>query len=319
MQQKYFQISPLMIFPQTLGKFSVYLKQGNDYVLYASRDETFTEKHKQMLHANGVKHVYAKAEHRADFQQYVEDNLGTILNDDSIPAKERSKVLYRASSSLMEETFSKKLPEALGKEHFQRVGGFVRKSARFLANEKSLKTMAQFISHDYKTFTHCVNVFIYAMTIMSTYDLDEKEAFNCGMGAILHDLGKARISKNILNKPGKLTDEERAEVNNHSLYGVALSTHADLDRTAFNCILFHHEKLDGTGYPAKLEGTDIPLPVRVVTVADIYDAITSHRPYAAGVSPFQALRIMRDDMGAGLDKDVMKRFIVVLSGAELIS
>lgn len=316
---RFFSISPLMIFPQTSGTFGVFLKQGDEYVLYANRGEAFTDRHRQTLHDNGIKEVYVKGKHKREYDEYVERNLGFILADENIPPRERSRVLYTTSAEIMEETFTRKLPENLGKKHMERVAAFVRKSARYLSDVESLKTMAEFISHDYKTYSHCVNVFIYTMAILSTYELDDDEVFHCGMGAMLHDIGKMRISLDILNKPGKLEPEERTVVNQHSMYGVALTTHAKLHRISLNCILFHHEKLDGSGYPAQLQGDAIPLHVRVVTVADVYDAITSDRPYAAGAKPYQALRIMRDEMAEGLDLDVLKRLIVLLSGAELLS
>ncbi|THB67646.1 MAG: HD-GYP domain-containing protein [Desulfovibrio sp.] len=309
-----------MIFPETMGRFSVYLKQGGSYVLYCGPDEPFSEEHRRNLHDNGVEEVFVLSEHKERYHAYVEENLGAILADEGIALKERAKVFYTASVSIVDEVFAKRLPQSLDVKHFNRVAALVRSSARFLSMEQSLKTVASFVSHDYKTYSHCVQVFVYTMAVLSTYEHFTKESiFQCGLGAILHDLGKARIPKSVLNKRGSLTQEERDLVNTHPVQGVAMCTGLpEMGHEAINCVLFHHERMDGSGYPSGLKDEALPLPVRVIGVADVYDAIISNRSYAKAVSPFHALKVMRDEMKGAFDKEVFKRFIGVLSGANIV-
>lgn len=318
-QSDYFELSPLMLFPGTCGKFNIYLKQEGEFVLYASAGESFSLKHRRTLHESGVKEVYIHTYDRERYNFYVENNLGMMLQDESLPMNERAAILYSASTDLVKGIFDNFLPENFQQEQFDRVVHMIRDSIKFLTLENALKTLASFISHDYHTYSHCVQAFVYTVSILATYgDYDENILVDCGMGAILHDVGKCNIPKSILKKTGKLNSEERRQVNTHPLLGVSMLTHINLPCETLNSILFHHERMDGRGYPGGLRGKNIPIYVRALTISDIYDALTSDRPYAKGIRPFEALRIMRDEMGSGLDMDVFKRFISVLSGAEII-
>lgn len=314
----YFAISPLMIFPGSLGRFSVFLRQKDEYVLYTSADATFTERHKRTLYANDVDEVYIHLEQKEMYTRYIESNLGSILQNESIPLKERAGVLYRASNEILIDLFESRLPGGVDSKMFARMQHFTEQAVKFLSLENSLKAIANFIAHDYKTYSHCLNVFVYTTAILKTYDFDDELLTKCGMGAMLHDIGKTRIPKAILDKPGRLDPDERRIVNTHSALGLASCTQVPVPPEAMQIILFHHEKMNGSGYPTGLMGEEIPLYVKAVTVADIFDALSSDRPYAKGRSAFEVLDTMRNEMDQELDLDVFKRLILVLSTADMI-
>ena len=313
----FFPVSPLMIFPEAMGTFSVFLRQGREFVLYTTSGERFTEEHRQTLYASGVEDIYVQTVEKADFDRYVEENLGRMLDNEDIPLHERSRVLTKATETVLNETFGKKLPATLNPEHFRRIGCIVRQSLRFLSDPRALKALGPFIAHDYKTYTHSMHVFLFTMSILNTYDMDEESLYECGLGAMLHDLGKTRIPLTILNKKGKLTPQERAVIETHPLQGVALCASLDISQTTFNCILFHHERMDGKGYPSGILAEDIPVPVRAITLADVYDALTSKRPYAEARTAFDALTLMRKEMTGFFDMEIFKRFVEILAGADL--
>lgn len=314
----FFPVSPSMIFPEALGTFSVYLWQGGDFVLYTKSGQTFSNRHRERLLMSGVKEVYVQSSEKPSYDKYVEENLGSILLNENLPPEEKSKVFYDASSSVINEIFSQKLPSSIRSTQFERISSIVKDSIQFLSEGKSLSAIAPFISHDYKTYTHCLHVFIFTVTMLHTYGMGEQDLFECGLGALLHDIGKTRIPPRILNKRGSLTTDERTVIMEHPLYGVSLCAHIPLTQNSINCILFHHEKMDGSGYPAGLQGTDIPVAVRVIAVADIYDALTTARPYADAMPPYEALTLMRHEMRSHLDMDVFKRLVAVLGGAQII-
>lgn len=314
----YFPVSPVMLFPEALGEFSVYLWQAGDFVLYTKSGQKFTVKHRQSLYRNGVKEVYVQSSERPQYEKYIECNLGSILLDEDLPIKLRSKVFYEASTVVMQDVFDRKLPTSLRARHFNRIAEIVKNSIKFLASDESLSTVAPFISHDYKTYTHCMHVFIYSVAVFQTYDMTDTEIFECALGALLHDVGKAKIPHRILNKRGSLTTGERGVIKEHPVHGVSMCAHLPMTQNTINCILFHHEKLDGTGYPAGLKGDNIPMPVRIISMSDVYDALTTERPYAEAILPYEALTLMRHDMREALDMHVFKRFVAVLSGADMI-
>ncbi|GAB7021658.1 HD-GYP domain-containing protein [Salidesulfovibrio brasiliensis] len=314
----FFPVPPIMLFPNALGTFSVHLWQGGDFVLYTKSGQRFTEAHRRRLHDNGVKEIFVKSNEKPLYEKYLEENLGSILQDETLPASQRSRIFYEASEAVVRDIFVQKLPATIPQASFERIRSIVSNSIEFLADNGSLAALAPFISHDYKTYTHCMHVFIFTVAILNTFSLGEQELFECGLGAMLHDVGKTRIPRSILNKRGSLTAEERQRIMSHPMHGISMCTQLPLSQNTINCILFHHEKMDGSGYPAGLSGPDIPLPVRVITISDIYDALTTARPYADAMPPYEALTLMRHEMREHLDMDVFKRLVAVLGGAEII-
>lgn len=142
---------------------------------------------------------------------------------------------------------------------------------------------------------------------MNIKNLDQLER-----AARLHDIGKLFLGKDILNKPGALTHEEYVEVKTHPLKGAKLvETIKQFDNIKMG-ILYHHEKFNGTGYPNGLKGEEIPLFARIIAVADVYDAITSDRPYRKAFSKEKAYQIMLEGRNTLFDPDVLDVFISII-------
>jgi HD-GYP domain-containing protein (c-di-GMP phosphodiesterase class II) len=154
---------------------------------------------------------------------------------------------------------------------------------------------------------------------MLRMDYDKEKIIDAGVGAMLHDIGKSSIPKRILNKPGKLEPDEWELIKTHPVQGLGLCSMMSLSHTTLNCILMHHEKCDGSGYPCGLKQEALPLEIRILTCCDIYDAITSNRPYAKAESSFSALNTMRHHMKSALDMNVFSEFVLMLSDANITS
>jgi HD-GYP domain-containing protein (c-di-GMP phosphodiesterase class II) len=126
--------------------------------------------------------------------------------------------------------------------------------------------------------------------------------------ARVHDVGKIIVSPEILEKPGRLSVSEHAEVQRHSVFGARLV--ASLDDTGLTAIVrHHHERIDGSGYPDGLAGEAIPLGARIVAVADTFDALTSRRPYREAYSPTDAMVLLRDEAGCTLDPAIVAALV----------
>ena len=129
-------------------------------------------------------------------------------------------------------------------------------------------------------------------------------------GALLHDCGKMAIDPAIINKPGKLTPEERAKIERHPQYGYdMLYNRAEVHPEARACVLCHHENQDGSGYPKGLAGKDIPELARIVHVADVYDALVKKRSYKPGFSQSEAVEYLMGGCGTLFDLDVVASFL----------
>jgi putative nucleotidyltransferase with HDIG domain len=144
-------------------------------------------------------------------------------------------------------------------------------------------------SADSYTFGHCERVATYAVAVARALGLDEVEQTTVQVGAYLHDVGKVRIPHEILNKPGKLTREERELMERHTLYGLDLLEGVDFPWDIRPIIRSHHEKCDGSGYPDRLRDDAIPLAAQIIGIVDVYDALTSTRSYRAAMTVEEAL------------------------------
>jgi HD-GYP domain-containing protein (c-di-GMP phosphodiesterase class II) len=161
---------------------------------------------------------------------------------------------------------------------------------------------------DYYTRGHSERVNRYAMLMAERLDLDEKQKNTLHWASILHDIGKIGIPEGILNKPGRLTDEEYELIKIHPRKGGDIIKPIDQLADALPAILHHHERYDGGGYPDGLKGEKIPQLARIISVADTFDAITSTRSYRDARSPDKALGIMEEVSGSQLDADFVTIF-----------
>jgi putative nucleotidyltransferase with HDIG domain len=132
------------------------------------------------------------------------------------------------------------------------------------------------------------------------------------LGARLHDIGKISVPDHILNKPGPLNDEEWAIMKKHPSIGARMLRGISHMRPAIPYILYHHERWDGTGYPEGLQEREIPIEARLLAIVDVYDAISSRRPYHSALSHHQVVDILKSESGKRLDPDLLKIFIHIL-------
>ena len=163
-------------------------------------------------------------------------------------------------------------------------------------------------SKDAYTLGHCQRVADLACAIAANYGYDQTNMFWFRVGALLHDVGKIVVPSDILNKPGPLAPEERAIMERHPVAGVELLNDVEFPWDVIPMIRGHHERWDGHGYPDGLAGEDIPLPARILGVADVYDALTSQRPYRKAFQVREALQLMQADSGRHFDPEVLSRF-----------
>jgi putative nucleotidyltransferase with HDIG domain len=170
-------------------------------------------------------------------------------------------------------------------------------------------------SFDDVTHRHCLSVAGLAAEFARTLGLNDADSRHLVKGALLHDIGKAKIPLAILNKPAPLTPEERCEMDRHPALGHAMLRDGGYDALTLAVVRSHHEYLDGSGYPDGLRGAEIPDLVRLITVCDIYAALIEARPYKAPKSAGEAYAILRQ-MGAKLDADLVRAFGGVSAACE---
>ena len=181
------------------------------------------------------------------------------------------------------------------------------------ADEHSLYSIAQTIElKDHYTKGHCDRVARYAVAMAEAMGLDETLKENIRHGSWLHDGGKIGVPEAILNYPGPLNEEQMAVVRQHPGWGADVVRLAHLSEPIVNIALYHHEHFDGSGYPLGLQGDVIPIEARIVNVADIFDALTSERPYRHRLSQQEAVEVLANNKYSYSDPDLVELFVEAL-------
>ena len=162
---------------------------------------------------------------------------------------------------------------------------------------------------DHETEGHSQRVMELTVKLAQSYGLDDEEIHHIKRGALLHDMGKIGVPDAILHKPDKLTEEEWKVMRTHPQLAHEMLYPIEYLRPALDIPYCHHEKWDGTGYPRQLKNTEIPLAARIFAVVDVWDAVTSDRPYRPAWNKDQALTYIREQSGRHFDPQVVEAFL----------
>ncbi|MFZ6802046.1 HD-GYP domain-containing protein [Undibacterium sp. Di24W] len=179
-----------------------------------------------------------------------------------------------------------------------------------MRNPGALIGLARLKTADDYTYMHSVAVCALMIALSRQLGLSDEEVREAGLAGLLHDIGKMAVPPEILNKPGRLTEEEFTSVKEHPGAGYEMLLEAKgVGKIALDVCLHHHEKVDGSGYPKGLNGEQISLYAKMGAVCDVYDAITSNRPYKAGWCPAESLKKMAEWSKGHFDDRVFQAFI----------
>lgn len=179
-----------------------------------------------------------------------------------------------------------------------------------LANPNAMFWLSRIKDSDEYTSEHCLRVSIMAIAFGQILGFSHQELENIGMCGLLHDVGKMKIPPEILNKPGPLSDDEFKVMKEHTVLGyIFLKQHGGFDEMVSDVAHAHHERVDGKGYPQRLESERIGLYPKIIGIIDAYDAITSDRSFRDGMAPLEALGILFKERGTHFDTELVEKFI----------
>lgn len=299
----------------TIIDFDLYIKIGRDLILYRAQDLPFTEKTRDNLLENNIEKLFVPMTEQAQYQKYIESNINTIITDNHIPEQKKAGIVYDSSKILVKDVLSN---PTLG-ENIQRSKAMVEATVGYiLRKEDSFHNMLRVMSFDYYTYTHSVNVCTFSVAFAQFLGFDDEEFLNhLGNGALLHDVGKAKISDRILNKRSKLTPLEMELVKKHPGWGVEMMQKADiLHEDSFYPIIQHHEREDSSGYPHAIGTQDLHISGKIVGIADTFDAITTQRVYQPAVDTYPALQRMIAEKGL-FDRDLLEKFAFLMGPTKM--
>lgn len=206
------------------------------------------------------------------------------------------KLCMRSRDAVVDMFNNARMGKAIETEGVNELVGEIYESV--VRNSHALITLARLKHADEYTYMHSIAVCALMIALARELALPEEMIREAGVAGLLHDIGKMSIPEHILNKPGRLTDTEFERVRQHPAAGNALLRDAGpLSPLVLDVCLHHHEKFDGSGYPSRLVGEEISLLSRMAAVCDVYDAITSNRPYKSGWDPAESIRKMAEWTG----------------------
>lgn len=249
-------------------------------------------------------------------QLVVTEELISAIHDKSLPPVNKSRLIRQHSITMMKTLLENPTAQNI-KEATKGISEMV---SLILADDATLHYLIDISSHDFYTYTHSVDVGVLGITLAKSLfkDSTNHDMRAIGVGLFLHDIGKVGIDQSIITKPGKLTAEEMQEMRRHPSLGYRLLQETrQLTEESKTIVLQHHERADGTGYPKGIHGGDIHIYGRICSIADVYDALTSDRPYRKKLPPFAALKIMQDEMIHHFQKDLFQAFVLMFKAPAL--
>lgn len=285
------------------------------------------EKDLQAILSSGIKELWIDVTQGADLGKAVpgkteaevaQETDAVLLEAENAQGKEKvsledeiqtaAKLCAKAKEAVIEMFSDVRMGKAIQVEQAKALVEEISNSV--LRQPHALISLARLKTADEYTYMHSVAVCALMIALARQLNLDEEMVREAGFAGLLHDIGKVGIPMKVLNKPGKLTDSEFAIVKSHPEVGAKILIESyQVSPMVLDVCLHHHEKMDGTGYPHGLKGETISLYAKMGAVCDVYDAITSNRPYKKGWAPADSIRKMAEWSKGHFDEAVFQAFV----------
>lgn len=311
--ETYLPISTDSLRVDSTPSFDLYLRPSAEqaFVLYCERNTPFSQQARQRLTLNRRSELYISDSQRGDYNRYLANHLEEIFKDNKLTTREKSVILYDSAQAVVEDV----LKDPLDRDHIQRGKQVVRHTVEFMRSaEFKFEHMLRAISADYYLYTHSVNVVAYSIALAARWGITDPATLReIANGALLHDVGKAHLPEDLLTKEEPLSPEEWKRIKDTTKEGYSMMAElGSVGEIALDIILHHHERMNGSGYPDKLKGDDISPYVRIVMIADVFDALTTDRHHQKGKTTFEALALMGKEMRGELDEQLFRTFVQMM-------
>lgn len=287
LRKTYFEIRISSVAPTVPLKYDIFLFVNESPVLFRRIGDTLTEERIRLLYNHGRQEFLVREDQR---ELYV-DSLRHIIHDPGASIETKSKFLKETAYVHINDLFTKEdIAPAVSE-----ASRLTEQMVSFVSNDlEAACTLMRLSRHDYYTYNHCVDVAVYSIVLARKVFGEKTDLLlMAGLGGLLHDIGKRDIDWNLINKTSALTQKEWDEIRKHPVYGKdCLESVPSVPDASRLVVLEHHENFDGTGYPFKLSGDQISPLAKIVTIADVFDALTTDRSYHRAMSPKEALNLM---------------------------
>ncbi len=312
-------ISVATLLPESVPGVALYIRLGEEgnfreqesYRLYRGRGFPVTGADLDSLRDRGVSTLFVSGDEHRQYQDYLRQNLNHVLDDASVPPARRVGCLNEVVRDVLGDIFRR---GDLDKQ-MEQIKELGQQTVRAICHDDLVLTeLRGVLYHDYHTFTHSANVAFYCVMLARSLGITSlDELSSIATGGLLHDAGKLDIPADILTKPGRLSDDEYRTMRRHPTLGFRKLCHRpDLTLGQLMMVYQHHEHMDGHGYPVHAVAGELHEWGRICAVADVFEALTSNRPYRAGLSYRTACDIMQNQAGTTFDRDFLKCWMQIV-------
>lgn len=283
--------------------YDIYLVVNEKPTLFRKKGESITDLRFKNLIDHGGEIFLVPNDQR---QEYL-GSLKNIIKDPDTTTEDKSKFIKESAYLHLHDLFTKKEIAPVITE----AKSLVEEMVSLVSTDvEAVSNLMRLSIHDYYTYNHCVDVSVYSIALAKKiFGNDKNMLLAAGMGGFLHDIGKRKINWGIINKSSALTEEEWKEIKNHPRYGKeCLEEIPSVHDEAKLIVYQHHENFDGTGYPNGSKDDEISKLARLVSIADVFDALTTDRSYHKAVKPNEALNTMYSMQPGKFDPNIFKSF-----------
>jgi putative nucleotidyltransferase with HDIG domain len=304
-----FPIPTATLSPSALAGVSIYLQDESKdtHTLYRGAEYPVSEDDLQRLRDRKIDMIYVESAAKDQYREYLKKvAFSETTTDPAVKVGAVAEVIR----SVLQDSFESGDAERI----VQSTRVLSKVTSKMVQDEDfTTKHLMRVLHHDYGTFTHSANVALYAGMLASEMGYSSEDLEQIVMGGLLHDLGKLEIEEKILCKPDKLDDTELRVMRRHPLLGfIKLAQRKDLTFGQLMMVYQHHERIDGAGYPVGIDQNEIHPWAKLCSVVDVYEALTSNRPYRKALPTETVLSILKHGAGKAFDPDLVSCWIKII-------
>ncbi len=284
-------------------ELDLYLRHNRGVpVLYRAKGSAYSVRDCKKLAEQGVTHLLVPTTQHRVFQKLMTERVSTAYEDPNLSRAERTRIVRESCATMISDLMTYPNIPGISETLGDMAGCF---AAWCTEDESKFSYLLDMSEHDYYTITHMVNVGVGCGMLAAELGMPTEQIQRIVQGGLVHDVGKTGVPAEVLNKEGKLTDDEWAMIRRHPEIGAEiLQANGETSPEALEMTIAHHERLDGSGYPHGLRGDAMGMPARICAVVDVYDAMTAARPYRGPLPPNKVLDMLRADRGKGFDESI---------------
>lgn len=307
---------PLEVSALLAGRFprlNLYIKreEDDDPILFRSASAPLTREEARELGENNIRYLWLPERDYDVYRRYLAQYLPVLIQDPTLPTQAKCSITYDFAILAMQQAFDSNNTRQV----IEASKGMLKHVIDVLfSDERASHSFIVLASTDYALYSHSVNVCLFGMALArKALGISEESAMEeFGPGLLLHDIGKLKISRDILEKEGKLSLEERQIIKTHPETGLEMvKEFMEVTPEAESIILHHHERLDGSGYPFGLNGKYISTHARICAIVDVFDAISTDRPFQKRKSTFETFKVMRHELANRIDEKLLSEFVLL--------